>query len=300
MPARVPQSCKAGRLPIQHDTSLLQAFDRFFSVVTADTPDLVREAHRLRHQVYCVENDFEPRDRNPNGLEIDAYDARSAHSLLYFAPSRRFIGTVRLVLPDARHPYRSFPFQSICGARLRAVRDAAEVSRFCISRELRRPPMTTGMRIAALSGAGGAPATVDAVDEGRRILPYAAMGLVRGLVETSMANGVKHWLVLAAPTLLRFLAGFGIHLDPVAPMVDFHGPRVPCCSNLQQLLELARQERPEIWRILTDDGRLEVRGGSFASPIKSRHRPGRAEPRRGGRWWPRERPPSVRPHSHYT
>lgn len=300
MPSRALQSRSIGRGTDQEDMSLKRRFDRYFNVVPADTPELAREAYRLRHQVYCVENDFEPRERNPNGLEIDAYDTRSVHSLLYFTPSRRFIGTVRLVLPDARHPQRSFPFQRICEARLPALHDAAEISRFCISRQQRRPPAATPTRIAALSADADAPTISQPADDGRRILSYAALGLMRGLVEMSVAKGVGYWCVLAAPTLLRFLAGFGIRLDPVGPAVEFHGPRVPCYSNLQQVLSLVRPVRPDVWQILTDSGRLTADSGSIASPIKRRHRLERRGSRPGARLWPRERSPFVGPHSHYT
>ena len=300
MPSRVGQPRIIGREGVRQNMSLARCFETYFDVVPADTPELVREAYRLRHQVYCVENDFEPPERNPNGLEIDAYDGRSIHSLLYFKPGRRFIGTVRLVLPDPRQPQRSFPLQHVCGARLPAIDDAAEISRFCISREQRRPPAAAMTRPTALSADGDAPAFSRSVDGGRHVLSYAALGLMRGLVEMSVARDVRHWCVLAAPALLRFLAGFGIRLDPVGPAVEFHGPRVPCYSNLRHVLSMVRPVRPDVWRILTDGGRLTAVDGSAASPGKRRQPGDRHDPPAGARFWPGEASPSIGTHSHYT
>lgn len=300
MPSRVGQSRIIGREGDRLSASLARGFEKYFDVVPADTPELVREAYRLRHQVYCVENDFEPRERNANGLEIDAYDTRSIHCLLYFTPARRFIGTVRLVLPDPRQPQRSFPLQHVCGARLPAIDDTAEISRFCISRAQRWSSVTTAAGPTALSADGDAPVHSRSAQDRRRILSYAALGLMRGLVEMSVARDVRHWCVLAAPALLRFLAGFGIRLDPVGPAVEFHGPRVPCYSNLRHVLSMVRPVRPDVWRILTDSGRLTSDGGSAAWP-NGRRRPGsRQGPRAGVRLWPGEASACSGTHSHYT
>ncbi|MBV8088906.1 MAG: hypothetical protein JO139_04910 [Alphaproteobacteria bacterium] len=45
----------------------LQVVQERFTVQVANTPGLVRETHRLRYQVYCVENDYPGGD----GLEVD-------------------------------------------------------------------------------------------------------------------------------------------------------------------------------------------------------------------------------------
>ena len=55
---------------------MLEAAASEFYVATADTPELLQEAYRLRHQVYCVERGYEASD---TGLEIDAFDDHAPH-----------------------------------------------------------------------------------------------------------------------------------------------------------------------------------------------------------------------------
>lgn len=63
--------------------------------------EALKEVHyRLRYQVYCVENDYEPREAHPQGLERDASDTRAEHFLVRAGASHgrgRWIGTMRLI-----------------------------------------------------------------------------------------------------------------------------------------------------------------------------------------------------------
>ena len=57
--------------------TLLREFDSRFEMLTADTPELIRQAQRIRHQVYCVENGFEKSSEEfegSEGLETDEFD----------------------------------------------------------------------------------------------------------------------------------------------------------------------------------------------------------------------------------
>jgi len=105
----------------------------------ADTPALVEQAYRLRHQVYCLERGYEP---SVDDLETDAYDKHARHVVLSLRGCGTVIGTVRMILPQARQPTRSFPMQAVCDrATLGAIplRSAVEVSRFAVSKERRNP-----------------------------------------------------------------------------------------------------------------------------------------------------------------
>lgn len=69
--------------------------------------DALRRIHfRLRYQVYCVENEYEPREAYPDGLEVDEHDARAEHFLVragaMSAPGA-WVGTMRLI-PTAADP----------------------------------------------------------------------------------------------------------------------------------------------------------------------------------------------------
>ncbi len=194
----------------------------------AETPALVEQAYRLRHQVYCLERGYEP---SVNDLETDAYDKHARHVVLCLRGCGTVIGTVRMILPQARQPARSFPMQAVCDrAALSAVplRSAVEVSRFAVSKER------------------------------RNVSPAAAslsrLALVRGLVQLSQQAGVTHWCAVMERTLLRLLRSSGIHFEAVGPLVEYHGLRQPAVCELAGMLGRMRVEQPEIWDFVTNGG----------------------------------------------
>src|SRR6185437_11139161 len=106
-------------------------------VEMADTPEAVKEAYRLRHQVYCLEREYEA---GRDGMETDEFDAQSRHVVIRRRSSGQVLGTVRLVLPRLSKIQDSFPIQSLVAPSLLApvpLRRAGEVSRFAISKDRR-------------------------------------------------------------------------------------------------------------------------------------------------------------------
>ena len=124
----------------------LRGTDHALTAIPADAPALLHAAHRLRYQVFCVENEvFDPAD-NPGGFERDAYDAHSVQALLLHRSTQAILGTVRLVLHKAGATEGSLPFHKVCrDPRLRdpaflPLATTAEVGRFAISKEFRLLP----------------------------------------------------------------------------------------------------------------------------------------------------------------
>ncbi len=199
----------------------------------ADTPDLVKEAQRLRHQVYCLERGYKP---GLDGLEIDAYDAHSDHIVLRLAGSGTVIGTARLILPQVANPGDSFPLQGICSPGLFAAlpfRHTAEISRFAMSRER-----------GELSAAAAS---------------LSRLVLVRGLVQLSQRQGVTHWCAVMERTLLRLLRASAIHFDHMGPVVEYYGLRQPASCNLTVMLNRMRGEQLEVWNFVTNHGAFSPR-----------------------------------------
>ena len=235
---------------------LAAAYDRHFSVQSCDTPDLLQQAQRLRYQVYCIENPFEDPAANPDGLERDEYDGHAVHSLLTHRESGQLVGAVRLILPCAGAAERSFPMQEVCedpgiaDPRVFPAGRAAEVSRFCVSKDFRR-------RIgeSRYADVGEAEARARAAEE-RRLMPYITLGLIRGLVRMSVEHRVLHWAIVVEPPLLRLLKSLGFVFQALGPLVQHHGVRQPCHSDLARLLEGVRRLRPDVWDVVTERGRL--------------------------------------------
>ena len=230
---------------------LIDLYEREYVVLAADRAERCRAAHRLRYQVYCLENPFEESGAHPDGLERDEFDDHAVQSLLQRRVDGAAIGTVRLILPVEGRADDSLPFQRLCRPivplldLVLPVDTMAEVSRFCISKELRRRP--------TIQGAGAEPA--------RRIASlsrYATLGLIRSLVENSIDHGITHWCLVVEPALMRFLASLGLRFHPLGPLVEHHGLRQPCHADLATLLDGVREQRRDVWEVITDEGRLAL------------------------------------------
>lgn len=235
-----------------NSTELIDNFNQRFAVVTADTPALQEQAFRLRYQVYCIENSFENRDDHPLEQELDEYDHRSVHSVIIDRPSQIITGTVRIILPDQDAAEKSFPIQKVCNHpllqkhRLLHVSRSAEISRFAVSKEFSR------------RAADQRPVRrhTDFSNERRASMPNITLGLMNAIVRMSAEHGVSEWFAVMEPTLLRLLARFGIYFSPIGPMVNYHGMRQPCHAVMETLLARVRRERPDVWEVITDNGRL--------------------------------------------
>jgi N-acyl amino acid synthase of PEP-CTERM/exosortase system len=75
--------------------------------------------------------------------------------------------------------------------------------------------------------------------------------LMREIVRMSRENGVTDWFAVMEPALLRLLARFGIHFNPVGPQVEYHGLRQPCHAKAEELLQRMRGEEYDVWRFVS-------------------------------------------------
>lgn len=193
----------------------------------ADTPDLISEAFKLRHQVYCLERGYEA---SLNNMEKDEYDCQSHHVVLCKRSSGEVIGTARLILPVASKRQTSFPMQQVCPPntfRGLPFRGMAEVSRFAISKERR------DLSVAATS--------------------LSRLALVQGLVQLSQDIDVTHWCAMMERSLLRLLRASAIHFTPLGEPVEYHGLRQPAYCEVKTMLDRMAYEQPEIWRFIAAD-----------------------------------------------
>ena len=125
------------------EATLLRRFRQRYETLAADTAERVRLSQKIRYQVYCVEHPFLSVD-NCDCIEADEYDSHSVHTLLLSRETGDALGTARLILPHPRAFERSFPVQHVLDRNsLKTLaslphHSTAEVSRFSISRQLRR------------------------------------------------------------------------------------------------------------------------------------------------------------------
>lgn len=213
-----------------------------FTVRLVDNDELKREAQRLRYQVYCIENPFEP--RNENELECDSFDDRAPHALLFHRDSGEPLGTVRLVLPDAASPAGSLPLHEVCTADMLARAElpagrTGEISRFALSKA----------RFQKVLGA--AANTGNGHEDSRRILAFSCLGLIAAVRKIARANGITHLAAIMKPALLRRIQPLGLSFDRLHGPVNHHGWRVPCYTALDRLELSLQRERPDLWTVFS-------------------------------------------------
>ena len=228
-------------------------FHTYFKVVPAVTPELVREAQRIRHSVYCEELGWEP--VNDEGLERDSYDENALHCLLMAVRSQRYIGCVRLVLPQLDHPDHFFPIQESCRDTLYAGYpdleasqrgETAEVSRLAIVADYRR-------RKSELNKPVSIDLQEDATIQGRRRFPYIPVGLYIGMLEMASFYGIKTMYMLTEPLLATHFSRLGGNLKPIGDAIEHRGRRRPYVMEVEEVLKGANLLlRPLIWTIRRD------------------------------------------------
>ena len=206
------------------------ALARRVTVEIADTPEALREAQRLRHQVFCLERQILPGTTQP-GVESDEYDSASHHVLLRDGERGIAIGTARLVVPSrpraAPAGAARLPMLRYCPAELLAtlpVGSTGEISRFAISKAYR--------------DAGGA---------SDRLLRFA---LMRGILSVSLDIGLTHWCALMEPSLMRLLRAAGIGFAPLGPLVQAFGLRQPCAAPIESVLVEGSRRCPDLYRFV--------------------------------------------------
>jgi N-acyl amino acid synthase of PEP-CTERM/exosortase system len=235
--------------------ALLDFYNRWFEVVPANSPSLLREVLRLRYKVYCVENQFEDATAHPDGLENDPYDDRSVHSLLRYRATGETVGTVRLVLPSREREALALPIGQVCDERhlVQAlqlpVTTTAEISRFAVSKDFRRRASDANV----IDGGFSAMPPVARL-QSRRALPHITLGLMKAVARMSVENGITHLVAVMEPALLRLISRLGVAFTPIGSLVDYHGLRQPCYATCHDLGKGILFRRPEAMELITDKG----------------------------------------------
>jgi len=221
-------------------------YDRHFDVIRAATPRLLRDAYRLRYQVYCVENPFEDPEQHITACESDDDDDRSIHTLLLHRRTGEMAGTSRVILPDQQKS-RPLPMATLLNGSDRRRFDSfplgrtAEMSRFAISKQFRQ---RRGEERYADERFGDA----TLIETERRLMPFISLGLIRGLFGICLEYGITHLAAVMEPPLIRILHRLGLQFVPVGGTVMHHGLRQPCFAVLDELIQHSRESDSIVWQ----------------------------------------------------
>lgn len=239
---------------------VVTAFNEYFEVIDANSPELLRDVFHLRYQVLCIEQRLPGFDVShyPEERERDSYDDHSAHILLRHRPSGDFVGTARLILPDPLDPEKPFPIEqhtqfdpTLFDISKLSRQHAGEISRLLIVRRFRRrrgESERLGDRIG-----------VETCDiKKQRRFPHPMLALVVGIVRMSAEHNITQCFSVMDPSLNRLLEPYGLQFDPVGPLTDYHGPRRPYYIDVLKMLNRTYVNHNHIWELITDHGKVRL------------------------------------------
>lgn len=197
-----------------------------FEIADACTQVQRAEAFQLRHRVFVEEYGWYP----PRGdTEIDLYDFQSIHGLLYHRPTQRAIGTMRIITADIDSllPAEQFLAQPPHANRGLFRNHLAELSRFAIIQEFRAYPRTL----------------------------HPMLGLMAWYLKTSAYMGITYWYAVMEPRLAHtLLSMFGMHFEPLSPLVECHGTCRVYGRALREFVSDIKAKQPTVWEFLALQG----------------------------------------------
>jgi N-acyl amino acid synthase of PEP-CTERM/exosortase system len=124
-------------------------FYKHFRIIEATDTYLLEQVYKLRYEVLCLEKEVDSfvAEKYPEGLEIDLYDQRSSHYLIYNLDSGRYVATVRMIFSDGTNDLNSFPLVKYTQADIDMpaisklpCNQVAEISRLIITKDFRSRP----------------------------------------------------------------------------------------------------------------------------------------------------------------
>lgn len=238
---------------------MLNAFNEYFEVILADTPELLEQSFHLRYAVLCIEArapGFEA-THYPDELETDEHDCHAHHILLKHRPTDSFIGSARLIFPDPLNPGKPFPAEQhtqidpalIDISKLPRQR-TIEISRFILLGKYSRRREERRRSDAPPGGEQRDPSN-------RRRFPHPMLAISVGIIRTCARLGITHWLSVMEPSLNRLLGLYGLQLDPIGPLVDYHGPRRPYHAEISKVMNRMQKNNCQVWELVTDQGNIQ-------------------------------------------
>lgn len=240
-------------------------FKRLFDFKLADTPALKAEAHRIRFQVFCVEQGFEDPANFSTGMERDSFDDFAEHAVLIYKPTEQVVGTVRVVFPREEEWQSSFPIQSAYGDS-QTLQDPAfvmrsgEISRFSFSSQLMKD-----MRAHAENDLG---LSADEKARLNRVMAMASVGLIGGAYELLLKKGRLDYCAAMTPALLRACLGRQrVPYERICEDRVYHGVRTAFRGNILEAYDNMREHNPVAYEIVTRGGHNYARAQAFANRL---------------------------------
>lgn len=231
---------------------ICQHFDRYFSLLVADSELLQQEVYKIRYQVYCQELNYESPENFPDEMETDIYDNHSIHCLLKHKPTGIYAGCVRIIIPQNRtlkmqrypsdlYPQESykttFPWQKFASNMVYPNPDyewtnICEISRLAVLSDFRKRKEDDDIPLGTI---------LPDINGGQRGFPLIAMSLYWAAFCLALNLELDSFAIME-PRLARHLRRFGLRFCLVSDLFEYHGARGIFFTKPLELLEYLDSE----------------------------------------------------------
>jgi len=211
--------------------SIADHFTQFLAPVVANTPELVNEVFKIRHNVYCEELGFE-REKE-DGMEKDEFDTHSIFTMIKHKPTNNYTSCVRVVKSNDEAqllPIEKYCLDSIQNKELHPSNfdraEICEISRLAVKADFRRRATDKFQ-----GSATGAISEATYSETELRCFPFIAIGLYMAAATMAIDTGIKHTYVMMEPRLARSMKFVGIKFVQLGEPIEYHGTRAPYYIN---------------------------------------------------------------------
>ena len=213
--------------------TLAENFLNYFSVQIADTPQLRKQAYRIRYRTYCEEFGYEDSTCFLDGMEYDEYDDDALHFLI---THRSGIPAACVRIISTKKEEEPLPFEKHCGEAIerQLVKMLApdrskmcEISRLTVDKTFRRHKEI---------------AEIEAKREERRTFPFIAIAAFFGATAITELSGRTKVFAMMEAFLPRLMKRSGIMFEKVGRDIAYHGIRAPHFIHTQHAIDNMKPE----------------------------------------------------------
>jgi N-acyl amino acid synthase of PEP-CTERM/exosortase system len=232
-----------------------EKFHHYFEVTPAYVEALIRQAKRIRYQVYYQDMSNNKTYSDYAVIEEDEYDRRSIHCIIRYRKSSAFAGAIRIILPDLTNTKKIFPIEKneniikdIFEHLFINRENIAEISPIVVAKEFKKRKGEAN----TISGVSPYLEIKNYINDERSIFPHISLGLFAATFITSAEYGITHWYALLEPPLMRLLETFEMYFSPIGPPIKELGTQIPTIASVNELLLAIQDKRPDYWEFIID------------------------------------------------
>lgn len=196
-----------------------------YRVLPAVTPELAKEAYKLRSKVFCEELRFE--DDRTDGMETDQFDKHATQMVVYSKSDKAYVGCMRIIHGDHSGVRHTLPFEQHCRGKLdhriiTQIKESGdkygELSRLTIDKQFRH----IGREQEKSTKYGKAKSSV------------ILFSLYLGLKAIAHQQGIRYIFAIMEPRLANSIRRLSVPVVQVGDAIEHRGLRIPVLIDMSQ------------------------------------------------------------------